>query len=56
MRIHDPKNNAVKASSRPSRLATRSGATENEVSPSIDSPISDQMFQVVAPCSRIAGS
>ena len=37
-------------------LATRNGATENEVSPSIDRPISVQTFQVVAPCSRLAGS
>ena len=37
-------------------LATRSGATENDVSPSIDRPISVHTFQVVTPCSRSAGS
>jgi hypothetical protein len=47
---------APAASRRPSRLATRSGATENEVSPSIESPISEYRFQVVVPWMRSAGS
>ena len=33
-------------------LATRSGATVNEVKPSIDSPIRVHTFQVVVPCAR----
>ena len=51
-----PNTSAAPASSRPSRLAIRSGATENEVSPSIDRPISEHMFQVLLPCLRAAGS
>ena len=51
-----PNTNANPASSRPSRLATRSGATENEVSPSIESPTSEYRFQVVLPWMRSAGS
>ena len=48
--------NANPASSRPSRLASRSGATENDVMPSIDSPTSEYRFQVVRPWLRSAGS
>jgi hypothetical protein len=50
--ICTPKMNAAAASSRPSRLASRSGATENEVSPSIERPISEYRFQVVRPWIR----
>src|SRR6476620_11524121 len=39
-RIESPNRNATVASSTPSRLATRNGATENDVSPSIESPTS----------------
>ncbi len=48
--------NAAPASSSPSRLASRSGATENEVRPSIESPTSECRFQVVLPAMRAAGS
>ena len=40
----------------PSMLASRSGATENEVRPSIDRPSSERKFQVLLPCPRAAGS
>ncbi len=56
MKISMPNSSASAASSRPSRLATRSGATVNEVSPSIEKPIRLQTFQVVTPCARGAGS
>ena len=42
-------NSAVAAISTPSKLAKRSGATENEVSPSIDRPSKVHTFQVVCP-------
>ena len=48
--------NAPAASRSPSRLAMRSGATENDVMPSIDSPTSEYRFQVVRPWMRSAGS
>ncbi len=37
-------------------VATRSGATENDVSPLSDRPISERMFQVLRPPARAAGS
>ena len=40
----------------PSMVATRSGATENAVNPSIDNPISRRKFQVVRPSVRCSGS
>ena len=43
------------ASSNPSRLASRSGATEKDVSPSIERPISEPTPKAVAPCSRSSG-
>ena len=51
-----PNRNAPSASSTPSALAMRSGATENEVSPSIDSPISRAALNEVMPCARGSGS
>ena len=51
-----PNTNAAPASSRPNRLASRSGATENEVRPSIDRPTSEETFHVLRPCARAAGS
>src|SRR5437764_524057 len=44
-----PKIRALAASRIPSRLASRSGATENEVRPSIERPTSERSWNVVEP-------
>ena len=48
--------NAITASTVPMTVASRSGATEKAVTPSIDSPISRRKFQVLRPSTRGAGS
>src|SRR5260370_1164656 len=48
-RSERPNKPATAASSTPSRLANRSGATENEVSPSIERPSNRMKLNVVTP-------
>ena len=54
--IQTPNTRALAASIRPSKLAIRSGATENEVNPSTESPIRELKFQVELPWTRSRGS